>query len=65
MSAVEATEFERRLQRAGVDAMGFAARLGKKLLSAGSAPCVLRDGRCRGLLRMRNFLNAIKGLPSS
>jgi len=22
-----------------------------------SAPCVLRDGRFRGLLRMRNFLN--------
>jgi hypothetical protein len=26
MSAVEATEFERRLQGAGVDAMGFATR---------------------------------------
>jgi hypothetical protein len=32
---------------------------------AGSVPCVLRDGRFRGLLRMRNFLNAIDALPSS
>jgi hypothetical protein len=36
-----ATEFERRLQGAGVDAMGFATRRGKNLLSAGSKPCVL------------------------
>jgi len=27
---------------------------------AGSAPCVLRDGRFRSLLRMRYSLNAIK-----
>jgi hypothetical protein len=33
--------------------------------SAVSTQCVLRDGRFRGLLRMRNFLDAIKGLPSS
>jgi hypothetical protein len=32
---------------------------------AGSALCVLRDDRFRGLLRMRNFLNVIKALPSS
>src|SRR6267142_2859243 len=37
----------------------------RNLWSAGSAPCVLRDSRFRGLLRMRNFLNAIKALPSS
>jgi hypothetical protein len=30
---------------------------------AGSAPCVLRDGRFRGLLRMRNFLNPSKSYP--
>ena len=29
----------------------------------GSAPCVLRDSCLRSFLRMRNFLNAIKGLP--
>jgi hypothetical protein len=40
MSAVEATEFERRFQGAGVDAMSFATRRGKNLLSAGSKPCV-------------------------
>jgi hypothetical protein len=42
-----------------------AQKLGKKSQSAGSALCVLRDDRLRGLLRMRSFLNAIKGLPSS
>ena len=38
-------------------------RLGENPQSAGSAQCVLRDGRLSGLLRMRNFLNAIKGNP--
>ena len=32
---------------------------------AGSARCVLRDDRFRGLLRMRNSLNAIKASSSS
>jgi len=52
------------------DQLAFSQRLtvGRRSAEAGkagSALCVLRDGRFRGLLRMRNFLNVIKALSSS